>query len=119
MVVYYYTKGRREMADWVVDKKNVKSTVDGDYILYRNRPIVREDNIICYGNVTDKYILQLIIMTEKEYMGKKVPDKVYIQLLSTDESLPMSGRVVKEGMKNGLHDAFDIGVAWLERYLAS
>lgn len=107
------------MADWVIDKKEVSSTVDGDFVLYKNRPLVREENVICYGNVTDKYILQMVIMTEKEYKGKKVPDQVYVQLLSTDPSLPQSGRVVKEGMKSGLSDAFDIGIAWLERYLAS
>lgn len=107
------------MADWVIDKKDVKSTVDGDFVLYMNRPLVREDNVICYGNISDKYILQMIIMSEKEYKGKKVPDKVYVQLLSTDTSLPQNSRVVKEGMKNGLNDAFDIGIAWLERYLAS
>ena len=107
------------MAEWVIDKKDVASTVEGDFVLYKNRPLVREDNVICYGNVTDKYILQMIIMSEKEFRGRKVPDQVYVQLLSTDTSLPQSSRVVKEGMKSGLSDAFDIGIAWLERYLAS
>lgn len=107
------------MADWVINKKDVKSTVEGDFILYKNRPLVREDNIICYGNMSDKYILQMIIMTEKEYKGKKVPDQVYVQLLSTDTSLPQNNRVIKEGMKSGLTDAFELGIAWLERYLAS
>ena len=51
------------MADWVIDKKDVNSTVDGDFVLYRNRPIVREDNVICYGNLTDKYILQWYYIT--------------------------------------------------------
>ena len=105
------------MAELVIDKKDVASTVEGDFVLYKNRPLVREDNVICYGNVTDKYILQMIIMSEKEFRGKKVPDQVYVQLLSTDTSLPQSSRVVKEGMKSGLNDAFDIGLAWLERYL--
>lgn len=107
------------MAEWTIDKKDVTSTVDGDFVLYKNRPLVREDNVICYGNVTDKYILQMIIMSEKEYKGRKVPDQVYVQLLSTDTSIPQNNRVVKEGMKSGLSDAFDIGLAWLERYLAS
>ena len=107
------------MADWTIDKKDVTSTVDGDYVIYRNRPIVREDNIICYGDLSEKYMIQMIIMSEKEFKGKMVPDQVYIQLLLTDTSLPMSERVIKEGMKSGLSDAFDIGVAWLERYLAS
>ena len=108
-----------DMADWTVNKADVKSTVDGDFVLYRNRPLVREDNIICYGNVSDPYIVQLIIMSEKEYNGKKVPDQIYVQLLSTDTSKPMNARVIKESMKSGMNDALDIGVTWLERYLAS
>jgi hypothetical protein len=104
-------------AERVIDKKDVESTVDGDFVLYKNRPLVREDNVICYGSVSDKYILQMIIMSVKEYKGKEVPDKVYIQLVSTDTSIPQGERVVKESMKNGLGEAFDIGLAWLERYL--
>ena len=106
------------MADWVVNKNDVTSTVDGDFMLYKNRPIVREDNIICYGNTTDKYLIQMVIMSEKEYLGKKVPDQIYIQLLSTDESVPASERVVKEGMKSGLNEAMEIATIWLDRYLA-
>lgn len=112
-------KGVYTMADWIIDKNDINSTVQGDFILYKNRPLVREDNIICYGNVTDKCILQMIIMSEKEYKGKKVPDKVYVQLLSTDPNVSPSARIIKEGMKNGLNDALDIGIAWLERYIAS
>ncbi len=106
------------MADWIVDKNDVKSTVDGDFILYRNRPLVREDNVICYGNVSDPYIIQMIIMSEKEYKGRKVPDQIYVQLLSTDTSKPMSARVEKDIMRSGLSDALDMGVAWLDRYNA-
>lgn len=105
------------MAEWIVDKKDVTSTVEGDFILYKNRPLVREDNVICYGNVSDKYILQMIIMSETEYKGKKVPDQVYVQLLRTDPNLSKKDRVVQEAMKTGLYDAFDLGVTWLERYL--
>ena len=77
------------MAEWTVDRKDVTSTVDGNYMLYRNRPLVREDNIICYGNLSDPYVIQMIVMTEKEFRGKKVPDQIYVQLLSTDTSKPL------------------------------
>lgn len=102
-----------------IDMKDVVSTVNGNFVLYKNRPLVREDNVICYGNVSDNYILQMIIMTEKEYKGRAVPDKIYVQLLSTDQSLPESSRVVKSTMKSGFSEALEIGIAWLERYLAS
>lgn len=107
------------MEDWTINPADVKSDVDGNFVLYRNRPLVREDNIICYGNMSDKYILQMIIMTEKEVKGNKIPDQIYIQLLKTDPTLQRSERVVKEGMKSGLSEALDIGIAWLERYLNS
>lgn len=110
-------KGIVKMTEQTVDKKDVISTVEGDFILYKNRPLVREDNIICYGNVSDKYILKMIIMSETEYKGKKIPDGVYVQLLRTDPSVPQKERVVQEAMKNGLYEALDLGVAWLERYL--
>ncbi|MGN1346932.1 MAG: hypothetical protein ACI4V1_09100 [Eubacteriales bacterium] len=105
------------MAEWIADRKDVTSTVDGDFVLYKNRPLVREDNVICYGNVSDKYILQMIIMSETEFKGRKVPDKVYIQLISTDPSVSKKERVIKEAMKTGLYEALDVGVTWLERYL--
>ena len=107
------------MAEWTVDKKDVKSTVDGNFMLYRNRPLVREDNVICYGNISDPYVIQMIVMTEKDFRGKKVPDQIYVQLLSTDTSKPMNARVIKDSMKSGMNDALDLGVTWLERYLAS
>ncbi len=105
------------MAEWIVDKKDVTSTVDGDFVLYKNRPLVREDNILCYGNVSDKYILRMTIMSEAEYKGKKVPDKIYIELVNTDKNASAKERVPEQAMKTGLYEAFDVGIAWLERYL--
>ena len=89
------------------------------YLLYKGRPLVREKNTISYGCAEEKYLLQITIMTTKDYMGKEVPDKVLLQVINTDSSLPISDRIAKQDMKTGLYDAFDIGVIWLERLLAS
>ena len=107
------------MADWIVDKKDVTSTVDGDFILYRNRPLVREDNVICYGSMDEKFFLHMIIMTTKTVDGNEVPDKILLQLLNTDRSLPDHERIVKQDMKSGFNEAMDIGTIWLERYLSN
>ena len=107
------------MAEWIIDKNEVKTTVEGDFMLYKNRPIVREDNVIVYGSLDEKYYIQMIIMSEKEYGGKNVPDQIYIQLITTDESVAPSDKVIKEGMKSGLNEAMDIATIWLDRYLAS
>ena len=49
--------------------------------------------------------------------GEDRADKVYVQLLRTEPGLSQKERVVQEAMKTGLYEAFDLGVAWLERYL--
>lgn len=96
-----------------------ESTVNGSFIVYKNRPMVREDNIVCYGNMDDKYILQLVIMTEKEFKGNTVPDKVVVQIMSTDHSLSESQRIVKQDLKDGFYNALELGIIWLERYLTA
>ena len=105
----------------MADAKDFKvvSTVDGRYLMYRGQPLVREDNVICYGSMDDEYILQMIIMSTKEEGGQTVPDKILIQILRTDKSLPDHERIVKQDMKSGFYDAFEIGLIWLERYLSN
>ena len=95
---------------------------EDSYYIYRGKPLVREGNTICYGDMNDKYVLFLMILTTAETetgdAGKKYtsPEKVMIQLLSTDTSKPSHERIVKQTIKDGLYDAMDIGLDWLEQF---
>ncbi len=89
------------------------------FLLYKGRPLVRENNTIVYGCAEERFVLQITIMTTKEFQGKEVPDKVIVQVVNTDASLPMGERIAKQDMISGLYDAFDMGIVWLERHLAS
>lgn len=95
------------------------SDVDGKFLVYRGRPLVREGNVICYGSMDEKFFLQMIIMTMKKVGDAEVPDKILLQLLNTDRSLPDHERIVKQDMKTGFNEAMDIGTIWLERYLSN
>lgn len=94
-----------------------KATVNGEYLMYKGRPLVRENNVICYGNMDDEYILQLTIMSETELDGKNVPDMVLIQIVKTDTSLPSHEKIAKQDLKKGLYESFEIGLIWLERLI--
>lgn len=107
------------MAEKNTVNKEVHATVNGDFLIYRDRPLVREENVICYGSMEDPFMLQLIIMSTKEYRGQTVPDKVVVQLLKTDTSVPSHQRIVKQSIQEGLSGAMDLGIVWLERALAS
>ncbi len=102
------------MAD--VKDFDVYSTVDGKFLMYKGLPLVRKNNVICYGSLDEAYILQMTIMSTKQVSDKTVPDKILIQILKTDKSLSMQERIVKQDMKSGFYDAFEIGLIWLERY---
>lgn len=95
--------------------------LEGKYLMYRGRPLLREGNTLCYGSMLDKYILFMLILSNKtvtegdppkEY---EVPDKILVQILSTDTQKPAYERVVKQFDKTGLFDAMDIGLIWLDK----
>lgn len=94
---------------------------ENTYLMFKGKPLLRENNMICYGDMNDKYILFLMILTEKEItIGKepqkvKIPDKILGQILSTDINKPSHERMEKQFDKNGLYDALDIGMIWLDK----
>ena len=44
-----------------------------------------------------------------------MPDRILVQILSTQEK----NKIIKQGEKSGLYDALDMGMVWLERALAT
>jgi hypothetical protein len=91
--------------------------IAGDYMISRDKPLVRQGNMYCYGDMKDDYVLFLLVFTTKksEINGEEIPDHVMVQVMSTDESKSPSERLAKQFEKNGLYDAIDIGLIWLER----
>ena len=95
----------------MADKREL---VSGKYLEYKGRPLVREGNTICYGDMSEKCILILEIMSYKEVEGNNLPDQILIQIIDSKDP----AKIIKQGQKNGLHDAFSVGLVWLERALA-
>lgn len=83
---------------------------------YKNRPVVRQGDKIIYGDLTEKYITEINILSTKKTGGIDIADKVDITLLLSDTSLSRKKRTVKTSKKNGLFPAFDIASVWLSRY---
>ena len=85
---------------------------------YKGRPLVRCGNIIYYGSMKDKYIINMEIKSTKMIGENEVADKVTIQLMYTDTTISTRKQIIKSSEKNGLYLAIDIADAWLERALA-
>lgn len=95
-----------------------KIIAGSDCLMYKGKPLVRNNDSFCYGNMTDKCVLFMQVMTYREANGEQIPDKVLVQILKTDNSLSSAEKIVKQDIKNGLYEALDIGSIWLERNLA-
>ena len=90
-----------------------REMVKGKYLYYKNKPLVREKDTICYGDFTEKCVLIFEIMSYVESEGLKVPGKILIQVIDS-----ASGSILKQGDKEGLFEAFNYGMFWYEKFLA-
>ena len=55
--------------------------------------------------------------TSGEVAGVPISDRVLVQILSTDESLPPMKRIIKKAEKKGIYQALNIASIWLDRSL--
>ena len=61
--------------------ENIEKT---KYLIFRGKPLIREKNAICYGSMSDKYILFMLILSTKkpesiENSDREIPDAVLVR----------------------------------------
>ncbi|MGN0443778.1 MAG: hypothetical protein ACI4F5_04095 [Acutalibacteraceae bacterium] len=95
-----------------------EETAENKFLTYKNKPLVRCGNTLYYGNMSDKFVVMLQILTTKELDGLTIADKVSVQLINTDPDVRPHDRIAQKTEKKGLYNAMDIGSIWLERALA-
>ena len=93
-------------------------TKKNDLPTFRGKPLVRSGNVIYYGHPADPCIAMLQVLTNKEWKDVTLADRVSVQILSTDESVHTSRRILTRTEKNGLYPALNIASIWLERTLS-
>ena len=89
-----------------------REKVKGNILYYKNKPLVREKDTICYGDFSERCVLIFEIMSYVEAEGVKVPGKILIQVLESD-----TGKILKQADKEGMFEAFNYGIFWYEKFL--
>ena len=87
--------------------------------MYKGLPLRRKDNLIFYGNMSDKYIVMLQILDTEPVQDLNLAKRVSVQLQLTDPDIRSRDRVVKKSEKEGVYTALDLGAVWLERALSN
>ena len=89
---------------------NAEGVSNGEFLEYKGRPLVRHEGDIYYGDMSAKYHVHMIVMSEKDVKGVMVPDKIVVQLILKGSMMPE-----KNIMSTSLIDALETADAWLER----
>ena len=84
-------------------------------LVYKGRPLVRCGDEIYYGNMTDKFIILLKILSYTTIGEQQVADKILIQLQYTDPDIKGKGKIVKSSEKSGMATALEFACAWLDK----
>lgn len=92
---------------------------ESKFLEYKGKPLVRKDNEIYYGDMSESFIVRFEILSYKKDGKLDIADKVSVQLLDSNTDLDIKERIKKESVKDNLFDALDLGFTWLERALKS
>ena len=88
-----------------------------DFLTYKNKPLVRRGNEIYYGDMSEKYVIKLDILSTKKEGDLDSADRVKVTLMSSDITADAKDLIIKTSEKKSLFEAMDIGSIWLEREL--
>ena len=90
---------------------NANGITNEEFVEYKGRPLVRQGEEIFYGDMSEKFYIYMMIMTEKDVSGCDVPDKIMVQLCDSETKRPSNQKIVA-----GFKEAFEFADAWLERF---
>lgn len=90
-----------------------------DVLMYKGFPLRRKDSLIFLGDMKDKYIIMLQVLSTKPVNDLEVATKVSVQLQLTDPDVKSRDRVVKKAEKDSLYVAMDLAAVWLTRALST
>ena len=81
-----------------------------EFIEYKGKPLVRQGDDIFYGDLSEKYYVYMMIMSDKKSPkgDVNVPGTIMVQLLDSATKKPE-----KQKITNGLAEAFEFAEAWL------
>ncbi len=84
---------------------------------FKGKPLVRSGDTLYYGFMSDPYVVKIDVKTKKKVGDIEIADKVGVQLMATDPTIPPQKMIEKTTEKTGLYTAIDIAEAWLSRKL--
>ena len=93
------------------------TTKKKELLEYKGHPLMRKENIIYYGSMSDSHIIMMQILESDQINGMPVAKRISVQLQQTNPNVRIKERIVKKTEKSSLWAAMDIASIWLGRAL--
>lgn len=87
-----------------------------EFLTFQGKPLVRSKNVIYYGDMSEKFVIKLEILTSHKDGDLEVADKIKVMLIKNNAQ--HTDDIVKSTEKNGMYEAMNFATIWLERALA-
>ena len=89
---------------------NAQGVSSEEFLEYKGKPLVRQGDDIYYGDMSDKYYVYMMVMSDKKSAKGDVtlPDTVMVQLLESSTK-----KIEKQKITHGLAEAFEFAEAWI------
>jgi hypothetical protein len=88
---------------------------ENDFFRYKGFPLVRKDDLIYFGNMSDPCVVMLQIQEKVKQGDIDVATKIKLYEMKTDEGLRPDQAIVKSIEKSSLYEALDIAYVWLSK----
>ena len=95
------------------------TTKKKELLEYKGHPLMRKENIIYYGSMSDSHIIMMQILESDQINGMPVAKRISVQLQQTNPNVRIKERIVKRTEKSSLWAAMDIASIWLNRALSN
>lgn len=86
-------------------------------LIYKGKNLIRSKDILCYGNMDDKYIVLLEILDKKEKInGVDIGNKISVALFNRLDLIKNPNVMFLDFCeKSGLYDALETAFSWISR----
>ena len=87
-----------------------------EFLTYQDKPLVRKGNTLYFGDMSEKFVIRLDILSSHKEGDLEVADKIKVNLIKNDSE--KLDNVAKSTEKNGFSEAMYFATTWLNRALA-
>ena len=94
-----------------------KALTEREVLVYRDKPLLRDGNMLYYGSFDENFIVRFTILESEKVNDLDMAKKVIIELLEKNGDSIDSAKLTKKAERTSMWAALDIGIYWLEDIL--